>query len=182
MGDARPRISDAAPKIGSQGRPIIVAIVLLGCIAVLALGALYEAAIALGILDIGPQPGDDPAGYAPIIASVMVALVVAGVLLFVGGAVTPLGADWPTILVQLLDIAAVGFVIVRWYSYDAYYAPSLRRMSDGGLIPGIWIVGLAAIAAAAVLTAPRNSRAGLLLSGAATWISAFTALLAAGGH
>jgi len=55
-----------------------------------------------------------------------------------------------TIAVQWLSIgsepgeglAAAAFVVVRFYGYDPYYAPTLRRFSDDGSVAPVWVYGL----------------------------------------
>jgi hypothetical protein len=121
-------------------------------VAVLLGAACYEAAVALGALDVGPLPGDGPPGSGVVIGAAWVALVLAAGLV----AVSP---QRP--LVWLLAPAAAALVVARFYSYDPYYAPARRRMSDGGAVDGSWVALLcvaAVFAAAAVPTRPRVGR------------------------
>jgi len=88
----------------------------------------------------------------------------------------------PAGLVSLLSLAAVSFVVARFYSYDPYYAPTLRRMSDGGIVPGGWIVFLVGLAVLAAWNVFRNRRLGMVLTSAVCWLSAITALVMPAGH
>jgi hypothetical protein len=83
---------------------------------------------------------------------------------------------------SLLAPAAAAFVLARFYTYDPYYAPTLRRMSDDGLVADAWVyvlVGLALLAAVLVRLRPR---AGLGATSLVMVLSAFTALAEGAGH
>jgi hypothetical protein len=111
--------------------------------------ACYEAAVALGALAVGPLPGEEPAGEGVLLGLAEAALVLAAGF----AAVSPRRP-----FVWLLAPVAAALVVARFYSFDPYYAPTLRRMSDGGVVAGRWVVflGIAAVvAAAAVRMRPR---------------------------
>lgn len=152
--------------------------VLLAVSAVLILAAIYEAAIAAGLIGLGPDPGEAPTGNDVVILASLAALLIGGIALFAAG-LTTRPVAW---VVQLTDLAAVAFVVARWLSYDPYYAPSLRRMSDGGLIPAWWIIGLIGLGALAAWMVRRSAPAGSLLGGLLLWTAALTALLSPAGH
>jgi hypothetical protein len=56
--------------------------------------------------------------------------------------------------------AAAGFVVLRFYTYDPYYSPTLRRYSDAGAIGPAWVWVVAAAALVAGVVAWRVPRTG----------------------
>jgi len=109
----------------------------------LGVGAVYEAAVALEALSAGSR--DD------------LVILVALVAFLVGASTSFVHACFVRVEVAMawLLLAPVGtaFVVARWYSFDPYYAPTLRRHSDDGFVSGVWIVALVGLAlAAAALT------------------------------
>jgi hypothetical protein len=83
-------------------------------------------------------PGKGPAGSdSAVIAALLAMLAGAGLsaaLAFSSGAAGVLAAA--------LAPASAVFMTARFYTYDPYYAPTLRRMSDGGVISETWTFGL----------------------------------------
>ena len=151
----------------------------LSVLAVLTATAAYEVAVALGWLDVGPRPGQAPPGNGLVLGAAVLSL-------FAGAALCLVYASRPTppadALASLLAPAAAAFVVARVYTFDPYYAPALRRMSDDGLIPDAWVytlVGLALIAAVLTRTRPRL---GLSATALVLVLSALTALAAGLGH
>jgi hypothetical protein len=134
-------------------------------LALLGFAAAVELLDAAGVLTPGVS-GEDPS------------LVATGVYLGLASAVVAAGAvivaPWWT---RLLPVAAAAFLVARFESYDAYYAPALRRMSDGGLVSPWW-VGFLCVAAVAVALLPR-ARA---VAPAVLLVIACTALIANAGH
>ena len=80
------------------------------------------------------------------------------------------------------ELATAAAVVARFFAYDPYYAPLHRRMSEGGILPGWWIVLVAALAVAAAALAFRNARASLVVGGAAMFLAGPTIFVAALGH
>jgi hypothetical protein len=139
---------------------------------VLAACTLHQVAVAASWIAMGPQGGDDPAGTTAAIVAALVAMV--------AGAVA-LGATVRSRLAPLVPLAAVAFVVARFYSFDSYYAPARRRMSDGGLVaPGlIYALIMAGLVVAALMTKrPRAAPAGAAL----LVVLAFVALVESAGH
>jgi hypothetical protein len=130
-------------------------------------GAVYEAAVALRVLKVGPEPGAEPPGRTVVFAAAELALLGAAL----AAAATGARASGVT-------LAAAAFLIARFYSFDSYYAPAMRRMSDDGAIPAwfAWSVAAACVVASLLLRRGRVLPAALLL------IVALTALLAGAGH
>jgi hypothetical protein len=148
-------------------------------LAVLAAATAYEAAVGLGWLAVGPEPGEAPPGNGLVLGAAVLALVAgAGLCLVHAWAPLPqLDASG-----SLLAPAAGAFALARFYTYDPYYAPTLRRMSDDGLVADSWVymlIGLALLAAVLVRIRPR---AGLGATSLVLVLSAFTALAEGAGH
>ena len=141
-------------------------------LAVLVVCTLHQVAAAAGWIAVGPQSGDDPTGTTAVVIAALVAMV--------AGAVA-LGASVRSRLAPLVPLAAVAFVVARFYTFDSYYAPALRRMSDGGLVaPGLIYALIVAAVVVAVLIAkrPRAAPAGAVL----LVVLAFVALVESAGH
>jgi len=139
----------------------------------------YELLNAVGVLTPGPAPGEAPPGEGVV--------VLAGSLALIAGAVTCvallLGQPRPAErLVPLLVLAGAGFALARFYAYDPYYAPTLRRASEGGLVSGAWIAGLVIIAVGTAAITWVRPRPGLYLAAIMLVMCALTALAVRGGH
>ncbi|MEP6641010.1 MAG: hypothetical protein ABJB93_03775 [Gaiellales bacterium] len=146
-------------------------------VSILAVATWYEAAVALGVLSLGPSPGDGPRDEPLVFGAAFLALLFSGPVLLA----CSLGRTTRLAPVPLVSMAAVSFVVARYYSFDPYYAPTLRRMSDG-VVAGSWIILLVVFAAGAAWSALRTPRLGLVLVSAVSWLSAITALVLGTGH
>lgn len=147
-------------------------------VGILAVATCYEAAVALGMLRLGPSAGEGPRGETLVLGAAFLALVFSGPLLLACSLRRTTTRLAP---VPLVSLAAVSFVVARYYSYDPYYAPTLRRMSDG-VVAGSWIILVVVFAAGAAWSALRTPRLGLGLTSAVSWLSAITALAMGTGH
>jgi hypothetical protein len=157
-----------------------IALALTGAVAaILSIAACYEALEALRIL---PAPRQDrpPLYETAAVGSAILALALAGLLLLaaLGARSTPL---IPVRLLAYINGAAASFVVARFFSYDPYYAPTLRRMSDG-IVAGWWIVLLTVFAAGAGWAVFRSPRIGTIITAFLLWMCAFTALVSGLGH
>ncbi len=85
-------------------------------------------------------------------------------------------------IAPLVAPAAAAFAVARFYSFDDYYLPTLRRMSDGGWVPGKWIVVLAALALLAGVSTRIRSRIGIALTSLVLFMSALTSVAVGMGH
>ena len=124
---------------------------------------------AAGVL----KPGYGPTGSTEVEIAALVALLAGSIALGIAGSRARLA--------PLVPPAAVGFVVARFYSFDPYYAPYLRRMSDGGLVaPGlIYVLIVAGVVVAALMVKwPPVAPVGALL----LVFSALLALAEAAGH
>jgi hypothetical protein len=147
-------------------------------VGILAVATCYEAAFALGMLSLGPSPGEGPRGETPVFGAAFLALLFSGPLL-VACSLRP--AMTRLAPVPLVSLGAGSFVVARYYSYDPYYGPTLRRMSEG-VVAGSWIILVVVFAVAAAWSALRSPRLGLVLVSAVCWLSAITALVMGTGH
>ncbi len=150
--------------------------------AVIAVGAVYELAVAVGLIALGPQPGDAPAGSAQVVGLSVVALLLTGVLLLGATLSSPARAAWGTLAAPLAGAVAGAFLVARFYSYDPYYAPYPRRMSDGGLVAGRWVALVVVATLAAGILARRWPRAASAVTAVGVWTIALTAAVAGLGH
>src|SRR3982750_3526195 len=91
-GETRP-LDEGKGRLATDG-------VLLAVSAVLILAAIYEAAIAAGLIGLGPDPGEAPAGNDVVILASLAALLIGGIALFAAG-LTTRPVAW---VVQLTDL------------------------------------------------------------------------------
>lgn len=120
------------------GWPVRVAVI--GGLVVILASALYEAAVALRMVDLGRLPGADAPHRGALLWLAMTVLLLGGIALTVAG-IAAIGRDaygrpatfgsgllaMPAL--RLVPISAAAFFLAHHLSYDAYYAPQLRRYS-----------------------------------------------------
>jgi len=150
-------------------------------IGTVAVGAAYEFAVDLGAIGLGPQPGDGPAGATTIVPLALLSLLVTGGLLLVAAIGGRSRIAWGRMAVPAAA-AAAAFLVARFYSYDPYYAPDLRRMSDGGAVAGSWIAFLVGATLLTAILAWRWPRAASAGTAVGVWAIALTAFAAGLGH
>jgi hypothetical protein len=147
----------------------------LGAVGVLLAAAAFELALALGAGSIGSQPGDSAPGEG-IVGPVAI------VALFVGVIVAVRGTRNAERAVSALAPAAGLFVTATDYTYDPYYAPTLRRYADGGAVPVSWIFTLLAISFVVGAFTWRRPRAGAGITALSLLVWAVTLVAAGDGH
>jgi hypothetical protein len=140
-------------------------IVLTSLIAVLCTGALYAGAIAAGVLEVGPEPGDQPPGGF-VVAIAIFALFFGGVALVLASVSVQTSAPFIDALLPLVSLAAGAFAAAHFLSYDPYDAPAENRYADSAAFATGWYVALGVFAVAAAFLARRWPRLGLLVTGA----------------
>ena len=140
---------------------------------------ISEGLVALGVVGLSPSTGDWDVRDV-LVAAAFCALFFGGPL-FVAAAFTRF-ADGFRQGVPIVALATGAVVVARFLSYDPYYAPYLRRMSDGGILPGWWIVVLAGAAIGAAVIARRDPRMGLVLTSAVMFLAGPTVFIAGAGH
>ena len=146
---------------------------------VLAGATVYETAVALGALSVGPAPGQGPAGESIVVTAALLAMLVGGMACF-GNAVranVDSGAVW-----MLLAPSAAAFVAARFFTFDPYYAPTLRRSSDDGVVSPWWIVVIAGLALATAALTWARPRLGMAATSAVLVLCALAALTVRLGH
>ena len=151
----------------------VVVFVTLGLL-VLATG--YEALVAFGVIELGSLPGEGPPGELRIaLLAVLTMLVAAGLAFFAA-----LGARIP--LLALLPPVSAAFLVARFYTFDPYYLPTLRRYSEDGTLPPELVFVVVALALVAAVLTFVQRRAGAALSVLAILACAFFAQVLVGGH
>ena len=131
----------------------------------------------MGWLSIGPEPGDGPAGEAVVMGAAAIAFAV-GLVVCARAA----SRERPTLPVLLIPASAAVFMVARFYTYDPYYAPTLRRMSDDGAVPASWVYLLAGLALLVTLTARAHARVGMISAAMVVLLCGLTSLWEGSGH
>lgn len=140
--------------------------------------AVYQIAVALEVLSLGSEPGQGPPAAGVVIAIALLALLV-GVGVSIGYVSRAHAKPEPVWL--LLAPAGAAFVVARWYSFDPYFAPTLRRYSEG-VVAGSWIVVLVGLAVGAAALVKLLPRAGGIVTAVVLLLCAVTAAYAGLGH
>jgi len=143
-------------------------------IGTLLVAAGYELALALGAGSVGPEPGDGVAGSGVIDFVALLAMVAAFGLAFAFSTYPWRGA-------ALLAPSAAAYLVAFYFTYDPYFAPELRRYSEGNVAGG-WIALVAAIAVGAGALTLLRPRGGAAVSGIAVLIVLVATVLAGDGH
>jgi len=146
-------------------------------LAVLVAGAAYETAVALGWISLGTQPGEGPPFEGLVLVAALIAMLVGALVSF---AVSTDGRC--STFVALFGVAAGAFVVARFHGFDPYYLPTLRRYSDEGIFSPGWVYTVAGLGFLASFLCFARPRAGLVLSGAALFVCAFTSTFLGTGH
>ncbi|HEY7003024.1 MAG TPA: hypothetical protein VH281_01980 [Gaiellaceae bacterium] len=154
-----------------SGRASLAA--LLSCYGLIAMATCYEALLAIGVIDLGSQPGEGPAGEGAVLAVVILALLIGLVFLLLA----PRGSA-----TAFVPLAAALFLVARFHTFDPYYLPTLRRMSDQGLVSPALVYALVALGICSALLARGHPSAVRALAVPVVLGSAFLALVAGAGH
>ncbi len=168
--EAGGRASRQAPRV----RAIWAAILL-----VLFGAACYEVAVAIGWIALGSEPGQGPPGEHAVLFAALSVSLIASLLCWIAGSCL-----WARDrrLELLVAPSGAAFMTARFYTFDPYYLPTLRRMSDGGVVIKPWIFTLVVLALLAAVVTRLRPALGLRLSGALLVVFAGTALFEATGH
>jgi hypothetical protein len=140
-----------------------IAAVLLG------LSALYELLVATEVVPMGDAPGEEAPGGAVVALVALMAFLLAAGTSFVRS----LEKRGGVAVFALLAPAGAAYLIARWYSFDPYYLPSLRRYADGG-IQGPWIVAVTLAAVGAGMLTLARPRLGCVVSFVVLLVEALT--------
>jgi hypothetical protein len=144
---------------------------------VLAAATIYEAAAALGVLEVGSLPGERPPGSGIAGFCAALGLISATVL-----AAALAGIRNPTHLAALLAPAAAAFLVAHFYTFDSYYLPTTVRLSERDFLPPVVVYSLAGLAIAAGILVRVRPSLGLALSSPLILICALAAGYAGIGH
>jgi hypothetical protein len=145
----------------------------------LGVATVYETVVAAGALSIGSVPGEGTPGDELVFVCGFLALPVGAGAALAGA----LGRHVASRLaLTLLAPAGFAFVIARFFGFDPYYAPTLRRYSDNGTVPASWIVALGVSTLLAALLTRVVPRAGAVLTAGALLVCALTAVATGVGH
>lgn len=142
-------------------------------------GAIYQATVALGFLAMGKGPGGEPAGSEIVALTVLLAFMI-GIIASVSCAFRQ-GTEWKSVA-PLIAPAAAAFAAARFFALDPYYLPTLRRMSDGGLVAGRWIVALVVLALLTGVVTKIKPRIGIFVTSIVLALGAHTSMIEGAGH
>jgi hypothetical protein len=147
--------------------------------AVLFAAAAYELALVIGLVGsyAGLAPGRGIEGEDTVAA-------VSGLTMIVGAVVAAVHANRPRRpwAVALFAPAAAAFMTTRFYTYDPYYLPTLRRYADGGAVPAGWIIGMLAVSIVVGVLARLRPRTGSFATAFVLPLVLLTFVFASDGH
>jgi hypothetical protein len=152
----------------------LAVVVVLG---MLATATVYEALVALRVIDLGSLPGEGPPGAGIVGWLAAMGLVTAAFLC----AVLARSVRAPA-LSALLAPAAGAFLLAYFHTFDPYYLPSLMRYSERDWVPPVLVYALTAIAVGVGLLTFLRRRAGLALSVPAILMCGLAAFWQGIGH
>src|SRR5687768_6763726 len=139
---------------------------------------VYEALVALRVIELGSLPGEGPPGGELVGFVAAIGLLAASLLSAVLAAMNRAAPA----LSALLAPAAGGFLLARFYSFDPYYLPSLIRYSERDFVPPVVVFVLVGLSLAVGLMTLQRRRTGLALSVPSILACALAAWFAAIGH
>jgi hypothetical protein len=145
---------------------------------VLAAATVYEALVALRVIELGSLPGEGPPGGELVSFVAAIGLLAASLL---SAVLAGVGSAAPAPSTSLAP-AAAAFLLAYFYTFDSYYLPSLIRYSERDFVPPVVVFVLVGFSLAAGLVTLRRRRAGLALSVPLILACALTAFLTGAGH
>jgi hypothetical protein len=148
---------------------------------VLLAGAGYCAAVAVGLLEVGPLPGEMPPGEV-LIPLALWALLLGGVVLLVAAPFCSAAHRLATPLLPLVPVAAACYAVAYYCSYDGYSAPHPVRVATASNVEWGWIALLAAAGVAAALLARRPARQAVAVQGIYLVVAAVAVFLVGPFH
>jgi hypothetical protein len=143
---------------------------------VLLAAAAYEAAVAFEWISMGSQPGDAAAGQAPVSMAAFLALLTGIVATLISRRIL---RRWPAALVP---VAAAAYMVAHYYAFDPYYLPTLRRLSDGGVVAAAWVYGVAVASLVATVAIRRRPSTAPVLTPLVLLVCAVTVFAQGKGH
>jgi len=148
-------------------------LVVLAALIALFTATVYEALVALGAIDLGSQPGDGPLGEGWVRLIALLAMLAGGAMV----AVAPKSRH-----AALVAPATAAFLLARFYTFDPYYLPTLRRISDQGLLSPVLVYLVVALAVGVALLSGRWPAVTRYLGPPIVLAAALLAFFAGGGH
>lgn len=127
----------------------------------------------------GGEAGGEAAGNGLVALTVLLAFLI-GIVASASCAFRR-DTEWRSVA-PLVAPAAVAFVAARFYTFDSYYLPTLRRISDGGMVAGRWIVALVVMALIASALSKLRPRLGVFVTSIVLVLGAYTAMIEGTGH
>lgn len=140
---------------------------------VLTAATAYEALIALELIGLGTEPGAGAPWEAVVLPTALVAMLIAVVLVL---------GDPQTRLAPLVPVGPAAFMVARFYTFDPYYLPTLRRMSDDGLVSPVLVYLALVFSLGAAALIRLRPRAGSLVGALTVLACAFLTVVMPGGH
>jgi hypothetical protein len=138
----------------------------------------YEAAVALKWISMGSAPGEGAPGEDVIRWLGTVAIPVAS---FYSASLAV--RSHPSVAADsIIPVAAAGLVAARFYSFDPYYLPTLRRFSDAGVVADALIYALLALALLVAVLIRVRRRLGLGAAAVLLVVCVGTLVFMGGGH
>jgi hypothetical protein len=122
----------------------------------------------------GRAPGEGIAGEETVAGLAYITMLV--------GAAAAAAAMWRPWAVALFAPAAAAFMVTRFYTYDPYYLPTLRRYSDGGAVSPGWIFTMLGVSIAVGTLTRLRPRAGGIATALLLLLLLFTSGIASDGH
>ena len=148
-------------------------------VVVLVLATVYEASLALGVFSIGKLPGEGAPG-AGLAAAVGSLAMLAGLVVAASSVKRPEAIARTVRL--LLALAAAGFVVSAYFTPDPYFAPNLRRYSEGGAVPAYWMLLLSGAAVAVAVLSSIRPNEGMLTTAVVLLACMITLFFMGTGH
>ena len=147
---------------------------------VFAVVSMYEAAIALELIPIGDEPGENAFGgdvaRAAGLLSMLVGLIVVSASIRAAEAISRL-------VRQLLPLVAASVVVSTGYAFDPYFSPTLRRYSDSGGVPApAWMLVVVAVAVLAAGVSTVDARRGMFATAVVLVLCLGTLVFTGTGH
>ena len=133
--------------------------------------AAYEAAVALEWIPVGTLPGESARFEGVVMASAFIALLAGVVISLVLAAM-----DRRSVPAALFSVAAASLMVARYYTFDTYYLPTLKRYSDSGDFSSTWVFLVATVALLASFLSLTTPRVGFAFGTVVILLSTFTVL------
>jgi hypothetical protein len=154
-------------------------------IAAVVVAAIYETLFALQVIGFptGARAGDAPRFEDAILMIAILSMLIGALGFLVSAFSRRLGRRLASVKgLWLIPIASASLITARCYTFDPYYAPTLRRASTNGG-PAFWWIPLGLVAAGLVaLLASRTPRLVMAITSLVLFYATFTTAVIRGFH